>query len=100
MKPNPKPPKAVRLSTRKWKELKDEVWGRDRGVCQLCGHTSMAPDYHHAVFPRDAYPGDVITNVLTLCQPCHWKIHHGNHGSRELEQKAIDKMEEINDKTL
>ena len=97
MKPNPKN-KAIRLSTRKFKALKDQVYARDRGCCQLCGKTTICAEYHHAVF-RSQGGGDTLDNIITLCWKCHTAgIHGGGKDAQKLREKAVERMGEINGK--
>ena len=95
LRPHPKAPAQIKLKPAQLKELKSAIWGRDRGICQLCYRQCIAPEYHHVIF-RSQGGGDTVDNILTLCFDCHHIIHHGNHGSAEYRQKAVDKMEEIN----
>ena len=99
MIPNPKPKKAVKLIGDPYNALREAVFERDNRTCQLCGATGVTMDAHHAIYPRNQYPGDVIWNMLTLCRyGCHHIIHHGPHGSKKLREKAERKMGEINGK--
>ncbi len=94
MNPDPKS-NPIRLSTRKFKILKNEVFARDRGVCQLCKQTTMAPEPHHAIF-RSQGGSDTLDNLLTLCWKCHREIH-GGPNAQELREAAVKKMESINE---
>jgi hypothetical protein len=86
--PHPKPKKAIRLSTRKWKELKDEVFGRDEGVCQICHRNTMVPEYHHVKFKSQG-GGDTLDNLLTLDWLHHTAgIHGGGPDAQELRELA------------
>ena len=102
IRPNPKrKPQRIDRKTaagkKAYKELLSAVWGRDRGECQICGRNTVVPDYHHVVF-RSQGGSDTLENMLILCHGCHHIIHAGNHGSAEYRQKAIDRLEEINEK--
>lgn len=45
---------------------------RDQGLCQQCG--KVGQEIHHVKYKSQSGRG-VFTNGLTLCQPCHRKIH-------------------------
>ena len=99
MPSNPKPPPRIKLTPKKYKELCSQVWGRDRGICQICDRYTVVPDYHHVIF-RSQGGSDSLDNMMIVCKdPCHNEIHHGNKHCAEYRQKAIDRMEEINGNT-
>ena len=100
IRPHPKnKPRRFNLNTRggrkAWLRLKDEVWSRDRGVCQLCDRTATVPEYHHAVF-RSQGGEDRLNNVILLCFDCHHTIH-GGKDAQETRELAVKRMEAIND---
>ena len=111
--PHPKnKPRRFNLNTRggrkAWLRLKDEVWSRDRGVCQLCYMNAVVPEYHHAIFKSQGGE-DRLNNVLILCHDCHIAgnidcphvgIHSGNKGAQETRELAVKRMEAINAKGL
>lgn len=96
MNPIPKT-KRTKLTPAQYKKLCEQVWKRDRGVCQLCGRFTVVPEFHHAVF-RSQGGGDEVDNVLILCHECHHVIHHGPRHSAEYRQRAVERMREINAK--
>jgi 5-methylcytosine-specific restriction endonuclease McrA len=105
VKPQPKN-KAIRLSTRKLKLVKDEVWSRDRGICQICHEYCVVPEYHHVIF-RSQGGGDTLDNLLTLCWKHHTAgIHGGGKDAQELRELAerimwcINRGEELNEKGM
>ncbi len=49
---------------------------RDGYTCQQCGKQGIRLQAHHLVY-REHGGKDTISNLLTLCEPCHTKIHQG-----------------------
>ena len=49
---------------------------RDRYTCQQCGKQGIRLQAHHLVY-REHGGKDTISNLLTLCEPCHTKLHQG-----------------------
>lgn len=54
------------------KSVRQAVYERDNGICQMC--KGKGTEIHHVFFKSRGGRG-VITNGLTLCQPCHRKVH-------------------------
>lgn len=80
LRPVPKPSysrKAPKRGQRgKFSEaVRQAVMERDRGVCQQCGQAGS--EIHHVMFKGRSGRG-VLTNALTLCQPCHVRVHRDN----------------------
>ncbi|MFC1543324.1 HNH endonuclease [Candidatus Neomarinimicrobiota bacterium] len=55
--------------------IKRKIWERDHYRCQECGirvgrDGGLRPHTHHLV-PKSLGGGDDVTNLTTLCQPCH-----------------------------
>lgn len=76
-KPVPKPQhkrRAPKRSARNSfsKTTRQKIYERDDGKCQMCG--GVGTEIHHVVFRSQGGRG-VFTNGLTLCQPCHRKVH-------------------------
>ena len=82
-----------------WIRLKDEVWARDRGVCQLCYRDTVVPEFHHVIYKSQG-GSDTIDNILLLCFDCHHTIHHGNHDSDKMRRLAEKRMGATNGKEL
>lgn len=54
------------------------VISRDHATCQMCGARDTELHAHHIKSYKDA--PDLrweLSNGLTVCAPCHWKIHSG-----------------------
>jgi RRXRR protein/HNH endonuclease len=49
---------------------------RDGYTCQQCGKQHTRLEAHHIVF-RQQGGKDSLTNLVTLCEPCHKKVHQG-----------------------
>lgn len=75
------------MNLRKWH---DEVLKRDNYVCQECGKYFGHGHYfnekgvnqyvcgHHLVSRgSDKSKENDVDNGITVCQPCHYKIHNG-----------------------
>lgn len=56
-----------------WRRLRQEVLERDGHACRECtGSTGLVA--HHIVH-HDCGGPDTLDNLLTLCRPCHLRIH-------------------------
>lgn len=80
MSPNPKNKRiSLKRNTKAWKDLVKEMMERDRYRCQACNNifpkNMLAP---HHIKSVGAGGGDVLKNLISLCQFCHDKIHRGN----------------------
>ncbi len=49
---------------------------RDRYTCQQCGKCGIRLQAHHLVY-REHGGKDTLSNLLTLCETCHRKLHRG-----------------------
>src|SRR6266568_5107066 len=49
---------------------------RDGYTCQHCGKRSVRLEAHHIVF-RENGGKETLSNLLTLCEACHHKLHEG-----------------------
>jgi len=49
---------------------------RDGYQCTQCGEKNTRLEAHHLI-PRSLGGKDTITNLMTLCKPCHDHHHHG-----------------------
>ena len=62
----------------RWGSIRARVLQRDRYRCTRCNvrKSTRELDCQH-VIPRDEGGGDQLSNLLTLCEPCHdWvEIH-------------------------
>lgn len=72
-----------------WQAVARKVWRRDRSTCQRCGkkHNRGEPfDIHHIVsFGYEPLRCE-LSNLVLLCESCHYWIH----GSENKERKFIN----------
>jgi hypothetical protein len=56
-----------------WKKLRDECLKRDKYTCYRCEKISKNGNKlnAHHIMPRSEGGADDITNLITLCEPCH-----------------------------
>jgi 5-methylcytosine-specific restriction endonuclease McrA len=59
-------------STRAWRELRAQIFARDRWACVVCG--APATDVDHIIAVQDGRP-DVPFNLRSLCEACHAAAH-------------------------
>jgi len=63
-----------------WKRQKSKALKRDNYICRACGSTQ---DLHvHHIKPSRTFDGDwrtanVLSNLITLCHPCHKNVEYG-----------------------
>ncbi len=71
----------LRLKGWRWRELRRQVYERDKWLCQECGihctsvkqnNRTARIQCHHIVARRDGGP-DEMDNLVTLCMSCHMK---------------------------
>lgn len=78
-----KPEISARLDRWEWREIRKQVYARDRWICQDCGkrckNTADSKNdgkakiqAHHIVSRRDGGTDD-LANLITLCMSCHHK---------------------------
>ena len=69
-----------------WKKCTQEVWRRDRALCQRC-ELKMAPGVemhiHHKVSFAYRPLGAAPSNLVLLCDLCHDWVHSRKNKSRE-----------------
>ena len=54
------------------RHVKEEVWGRDKHRCIVCGDGRAEPNSH--IVRRSQGGLGVAMNVVTHCQACHFKF--------------------------
>ncbi len=62
--------------TRLDENLRKACLMRDGYICQQCGKCGMRLQAHHIVY-REHGGKDTLSNLLTLCETCHAKLHQG-----------------------
>lgn len=84
------PERQATYGTQEWKDAVKTVWKRDNATCQRCGlHRSRARkedvdfDIHHiasfAVKELRCEP----SNLVLLCEPCHYWVHSSDNVNKE-----------------
>jgi 5-methylcytosine-specific restriction endonuclease McrA len=68
-------PKATpsRLDPLSYGSLRQQIFRRDGWRCQSCGAMSNL-EVHHREFRSHSGP-DSEENLITLCAPCHARVH-------------------------
>ena len=59
-----------------WDELRERVYKRDEYRCQNCGISNVKLHCHHIV-PLNKGGTNNLSNLITLCEDCHAKVHPG-----------------------
>jgi 5-methylcytosine-specific restriction endonuclease McrA len=55
-------------------EWSEAVKKRDKNICQICRADNLVVKSHH-ILPVKKGGKNIIDNGLTVCQPCHGKLH-------------------------
>ena len=82
--------------TPEWIRLVNAVWARDKKCCQRCGkkHSKGEPfDVHHIVSFQCKELRSEITNLVLLCERCHYWVHSRKNTKKEF-IKAIQNARE------
>jgi thymidylate synthase (FAD) len=70
-----------------WKELARAVYARDNYRCRKCGspHCKGHPLHAHHVAPWAGNPDSrfELSNIITLCKPCHTWVHSTKNTKHE-----------------
>ena len=62
--------------TRRWRETREKALERDRRRCQDCRKVvGYKPEVHHVIPLADGGPKFDLSNLVTLCIPCHAGRH-------------------------
>lgn len=65
-------------ASNKWKIVAPRVWTRDKSTCRRCGKLharGKAFDIHHIVPFTSRKLRAVLSNLILLCEPCHYWVH-------------------------
>jgi hypothetical protein len=68
-----------------WKKAAQAVYARDKKTCQRCGkrrHEGDAFDIHHIVPFEVARLRTELSNLVLLCEPCHYWVHSKENTER------------------
>lgn len=66
------------LDSPQWEYKRQQRFGIDGYRCVMCGrheHEVGSLDVHHVTY-RNFTHENVLTDLCTLCRPCHDKIHN------------------------
>lgn len=87
-------PKPVKLKRRKRggpipKKVKDEVWHRDGGLCQIrllgCGVEAVDPSH---IKPKGRGGSNTARNILCACRKCHEWLESEQYGCERFRTHA------------
>lgn len=70
-----------------WKRLVAQIYARDKRTCQKCGKVKRRDDpfdIHHIAPFRCKKLRMVLSNLILLCEPCHYWIHSKYNTKGEL----------------
>lgn len=73
-------------SSLEWIAVARTVWQRDKRTCQRCGrkHETGQPfDIHHIVSFEVRELRTTLSNLVLLCEPCHYWVHGKQNKQRE-----------------
>lgn len=65
-----------------WKQIRQTVLERDSNACKQCGFSGRSLHVHHIIEKRNG-GGEELSNLVTLCNPCHQKTHGKLKGNKE-----------------
>jgi hypothetical protein len=77
-----------------WKAAVKAVWARDNATCQRCGkhHNTAAHrgtfDIHHIVSFAVAELRCEVSNLVLLCEDCHYWVHSSDNVNRDFIKEA------------
>lgn len=84
------PERAAVYSSPEWKAAVRAVWNRDYATCQKCGlHHSRAKwanipfDIHHIIGFANQELRCEVSNLVLLCEPCHYWVHSKDNVDKE-----------------
>lgn len=83
--------KRIKLSQKKYKELKQKVLERDK-YCVLCG--AVPTDLHHVKY-RSQGGDDSENNCVMLCKDCHDNKAHGVN-NRKIRKELEEYLSVVN----
>jgi hypothetical protein len=69
-------PEYSRLFRIGWRPARRAALERDGQTCQVCGARPKRINVHHIV-PFGLVLKHELTNLITLCEPCHSRVHRG-----------------------
>lgn len=58
--------------TRHWRNLREKVFEREKGICQGCNEASIE-EIHHLIYAHKY--DELLYELVGLCENCHRKAH-------------------------
>lgn len=84
------PGRAKFYDSKEWKSAVKQVWARDKGICQRCGRKATSEDkrkfqfdIHHIVGFENIALRAVVSNLVLLCEKCHYWVHSNENANKE-----------------
>lgn len=74
------------LNSEEWQKRRIKILIRDQFQCQICG-TGKQLRVHHIRYP-EAYGEEPDSDLITVCDTCHKKIHENDIRAKEQERRA------------
>lgn len=86
------PERQAFYGTPEWKKMAGLVWRRDRATCQRCGRQKynkegIPLDIHHIVSFAVKELRLELTNLILLCEKCHYWVHSKKNINKEFIQE-------------
>lgn len=85
------PERATFYGTPEWKKLAQQIWQRDKAICQRCGVSKykakskgIGMDIHHIVSFAVKELRLEPANLILLCETCHYWAHSRKNIKKEL----------------
>jgi hypothetical protein len=76
------PERATVYSSLAWRKAARIVKRRDKNTCQRCG-TKGKTDIHHITSFENKELRTTVSNLILLCEPCHYWVHSKKNTKRE-----------------
>ena len=82
------PERQAFYSSQEWAKIVPLVWKRDCATCQRCGKKNKKGerftfDIHHIVGFQVVSLRAVLSNLVLLCEHCHYWVHSNANANRE-----------------
>lgn len=82
------PQRQAFYSTTEWAAAVVAVWKRDNAACRKCGRLkkddrSVSFDIHHVVGFECVELRAAVSNLVLLCEPCHYWVHSKKNENKE-----------------
>lgn len=86
-------------SSKQWTSLREAIKARDKGLCRLCainGNIAYMDTVHHIKELKDCWDDRVSpSNLISLCESCHQRVHKEYLKSKTDKIKMQDKLKKI-----